>query len=264
MTQADWATVGIGSSLHPLDAALDYIRERGGPVLGLYLVAMVPFSVAVLFLIDAVTIPQRAALPFGCALLAGATLWRWGFLGAAQRRVQADLRGEPPLPLRRRLGMILVAKLMLSIVVLWGGLLVVPAFYGAYVSGIAVPLLLESDGHVGPLLRKACGWVHRARRRLTRMGLALSAALALAFVATLALHWFLMETVLPSLLGLNVEDLWLTLRGKAWGLCATYFLFLGFDFYWTVASVMVFYDLQARQLGSDLRLRLRLLSEARR
>lgn len=96
------------------------------------------------------------------------------------------------------------------------------------------------------------------------IGVAITMALLLAVVAVFALHWFLMETVLPSLLGLNVEDLWLTLRGKAWVLCVAYFLFLAFDYFWTVASVMVFYDLQSRQLGSDLRLRLRLLSEARR
>lgn len=261
-TRADWATVGAGSCLHPLDAAAEYLRERGPRVVPLYVVAMAPFSAAMLYVIDVVTSQFRSALPFACLLLSLATLWRWGWLAAAQRRVQEDLRGDPPLPLWGRLAKIVLAKLALSVVVLWGSLMVLPAFYGFFVSGVAVPVLLESAGPATRQLTRALSWVHDGAGRLSRVALALSLAVLLTALATLVLQLFLVHTVLPSLLGLEVADLRLTVWSAAWLLCLGYFLFVAFDLYWAVASVMVYYDLQSRRLGSDLRLRLRLLREA--
>lgn len=254
--RADWATVGTSSALHPLDAAVEYLRERGGRVLPLYLVAMAPFTGAMLFLIDVVTSQDRAALPFGCLLLALATVWRWAWLAAVQCRVQQDLRGETPHALWRRLGKLLVTKLALSVSLLWGAFLLVPAFYGFYLSGIAVPTLLEGDGRAVPELCKALGWIQNAAGRLFKIGLALGVAFQLALLAVFVLQLFLVGTALPSLLGLDVADLSLTLGSYAWTLCVLYFVFVVFDLYWVVASVLVFYDLQSRRLGTDLRLRL--------
>ena len=73
----------------------------------------------------------------------------------------------------------------------------------------------------------------------------------------------LLGTVLPSLLGLDAQDLRLTMQGPAWSLSVGYFLFVAFDLLWTVASVFVFYDLRSRRLGADLRLRVQALREGR-
>ncbi|MFP4055248.1 MAG: hypothetical protein ACLF0G_00085 [Candidatus Brocadiia bacterium] len=260
-TRADWASVGTGSCLRPLDAATEYLRERGWRVLPAYIVAMAPCSAVVLLLIDVVTGEQRSALPFACLLLTLAVLWRWGWLGAAQRRVQADLRGEPPLRLRRRLVAVLVARLAAAVVALWGAVLVVPAFFGFYISAIAAPILLERPGPAARQLRRALAWVSHASKRLMKTALVLVALSLVALLAVEVLQAAVVGLVLPGLLGLDTAALALTVRSWPWQMCLLYFLFVGFDLYWTVASVMVFYDLQARRLGTDLRLRLGLLRE---
>jgi hypothetical protein len=259
--QPDWAVLDTGARLRPLDAAVSYLRQRGLRVLPLYIMAMAPFSVAVLLLIDAITIQDRPAIAFACLLLTGATLWRWLGVAAVQRRVQHDLRGEPPLPLRKRAVSIVLAKLTLSPLVLWGSLVILPGIYGLFLSAVSVPVLLEAEGAATSRMLKAFGWVQDAVRRLSRVWLALVVLAGMAALAVLILHVFLLGTVLPSLLGIDAQDLRLTMQGPAWSLSVGYFLFVAFDLLWTVASVFVFYDLRSRRLGADLRLRVQALRE---
>ena len=128
---------------------------------------------------------------------------------------------------------------------------------------LAVPLLLEESSPALDEILKALGWINGAAGRLTRMLLALSAAALLLGAGILAPQLLLVDFVMPDLLSLNIAQIALTLRGWPWFLCLTYILFLVLDGYWTVASVFVFYDLQARRLGTDLRLRIQVLREGR-
>ncbi|MBI4585992.1 MAG: hypothetical protein HY717_18435 [Planctomycetes bacterium] len=225
-------------------------------MLPLYLAAMAPYSAAMLFVIDAISTQHRSALPFWSALLTLATLWRWLWLPAVQRRVQEDVRGEPTLPLGKHLAKILLIKAGASFAILWGGLIVIPAFYGFFLSAFAAPALLESGGGMFREVKRALLWIHHSARRFAGVSLALTVAFMAAGLGAFLLQLVMISTLLPSLLGLEAADLSLTLRSWSWFLCLAYLLFVLFDYYWTVASVMVFYDAQSRQLGSDLRLRL--------
>src|SRR6266850_5500193 len=95
--QPGWQSSDTRSSLHSLDAAWEYLRNHGSRVFLGYLVAMLPFSAAILYIIDIVSSQSRSSLANGCMLLTAATGWRWLWLSRVQRRVQEDLKGEPPL-----------------------------------------------------------------------------------------------------------------------------------------------------------------------
>jgi hypothetical protein len=250
------------SALWALDVAVNYLRRFGHRVLPVYLVAMGPFSAAVLWLIDAIAAQDQSVLPFGCALLVLATLWRWGWLSVVQWRVQRDCRGEPPLLLRRRLAAILLLRLLAATSITWGLLLIIPFFYGFFAAGFIAPLLLEWEGPATARVFESLQRLQDARERLGRVLGALAAAGLAALVTAVVWHLLLLGTLLTSILGFETADIALTLRGTSWVLAVGYFLFVVFDVFWTVASVILFYDLQARRLGSDLRLRLRALREA--
>ncbi len=251
-----WMASGGRSPLFPLDEAVDYLTARSARVLPLYLAAMAPYSAAMIFMIDAITTQHRSALPFWSALLTLATLWRWLWLPAVQRRVQEDVRGEPTLPLGRHLAKIVLIKAAASAAIFWGGLIVIPAFYGFFLSAFAAPVLLESGGGAFRSLKRALVWIHHSARRFAGVSLALTAAFLAAWLGIFLLQVVMTSTILPSLLGLEAADLTLTLRSWSWFLSLAYLMFVLFDYFWTIASVMVFYDAQSRQLGSDLRLRL--------
>lgn len=251
-----------GAALWALDAAVHYLRRFGHRVLPVYLVAMAPHSLTVLWLIDAIAAQDRSSLPLGCGLLALATLWRWGWLSLIQWRVQRDCRGEPPLPLRRRLAAILLLRLSAALAITWGMLVIVPFYYGFFAAGFLAPLLLEQPGSAVSRVIAGLPQLLNARKRLEKVFGALAAAGLAALLTTLVWHLFVLGTLLTSILGFETADVALTLRGTSWVLSVGYFLWVVFDVYWTVASVILFYDLQARRLGSDLRVRLRTLREA--
>lgn len=247
------------SSLLALDEALEYVRQRPDRILPPYVLGMVPFSGAMFFLLDAVASRHVGVLPFGCLLLTLATLWRWAWTAVAQRRVQQHLRGDPPSPLRPHLLDYLVIRLMASALITWGSLIILPAVYGIFLAGFAAPLLLEGEGRVLPKVRKTLGLINRSMGRLGKAGLALTMSGLLLLAGVMGMQSLLLGGILPSVLGLDASDLVLTMSSSHWLLCLFYFLFLVFDFYWTVASVMLFYDLRSQRLGGDLRRRLQLL-----
>ncbi|MAE63486.1 MAG: hypothetical protein CMJ18_04370 [Phycisphaeraceae bacterium] len=255
------AVLGGPSAFEPMDAAFDYLLRRGWRVLPLYVVAMAPFSAVMLLVIDSISSEHRSALPASCALLTAATLWRWAWLVAVQRRAQEDVRGEPPLPLRRRLLTILVVRLFSNSAMTWGGILLVPAFFGFFLGGMAAPMALEHDRRAWPLIRSTLGWIGAAAGRLGRVSLILGVLILLMTIGVAVLQALMVGTLLSSLLGLDVEDLKLTMGGSSWTLCVLYLLYLLYDLYWTVLSVMLYYDLQARRLGTDLRARIRALEQ---
>ena len=240
----------------PLDVALEYLRGNIWRLLPPYLTAMAPFSGAVLLAIDVVTSEHRANVAGACALLTLTTCWRWGWLAVVQRRVQADLRREPPRPLLPRLATILLLRLYANFALLWGSLIVVPAFYALFISGFATPMVLERPAGMWSQTRQMLRWIHGAAGRLGKACIALAVLWALLAASAFALQLFAVHSVLPSLLGQRTADLAVTVASSSWTMCVFYFLFVLFDLYWTVASVVIFYDLQSRRLGTDLRSRL--------
>lgn len=255
-----------GSCTAPLDAAVEYLRVRGARVFPLYVLAMAPHAIVVKWLLDAIVAEQRDALSGWCALLTLATVWRWIWLARIQAMVQSDLGVLPPRPERefwKRLIPILQVRLVSNIAVTWGGLIVFPAFYGLFIGSFAAPLFLENPGPVLPNLGKSISWIHNSTRRLMRITLAMTIVAVLILVAAFVAQLLLTSTVLPSLLGLDTADLGVTLNSWAWRLTVFYFLFLILDGYWTVASVLIYYDSQSRRLATDLKSRLRNVTEGR-
>ena len=78
----------------------------------------------------------------------------------------------------------------------------------------------------------------------------------LLLVAIVIGQTILAQTVLPNLLGIDTADLNVTLDSWAWRLGILYFVFLLLDLFWTVASVLIYYDSQSRRTATDLRTRL--------
>ncbi|MHC4887385.1 MAG: hypothetical protein ACYTGH_20100 [Planctomycetota bacterium] len=251
-----------GPTLGSLDLAIDTLRTDWSRLIPLYLWAMLPFSGAMVLLIDAVSSEHRAALPFACFLLTAATVWRWIWLSVFQRSVQNRLRGEAATAVWRRLPTILLTRAFCSLGLTWGSVLLIPGFYSLFLAGFAAPLFLEEDGPGLRQIRTGLGYINGATGRLIRIALALSLSTLLLLVGMGSFQVFLVKTVLPEFLGINTSALEVTVFGGTWMLCTLYLLFLILDLLWTTASVFLFYDLQARRLGSDLRGRIQAIREA--
>ena len=249
------------SALAPMDEAIQYLRDRPWRVLGPYLLGMTLYSVAVLAVIDVIASQHRAAIPEMAAMLTVATAWRWVWVAVAQRRVQEDLLNEPPPALWRRLPRLLWVRLWANFALVWGGLVVIPAYYGLFLSGFATPMVLEQETHTWPQIKNTLSVIHKASGRLTRVTSAMTVTLLLLAVSVFALQVFMVHTVLPSLLGLDSADLALTMSSWSWFLCMCYFLFVAVDLYWSVLAVVLFNTIKSRRLGTDLRARLRDLEQ---
>lgn len=248
---------GGDSCAAPLDDALTYVRYRGGGVLPMYLLAMAPHAMVMLMAVDALAMRSFAAVREVSVLLTVATLWRWVGLALVQRRVQIDLRGEAPSAIWRRLPGIVMVRLYANVAIVWGGLLVIPGFYGLLISTTVTPAFLEGDTSSWASLRRLFGWISGGSNRLLRTVAAASVIGLMLMLSLLFVQILLVYTALPSLLGLSASDLSLTVGSWSWVICMGYLLFLMMDFYWAIAGVFLYYDLQASRLGTDLRARLR-------
>jgi hypothetical protein len=254
-----------GPCTAPLDSAVEYIRIRFDRVLAFYLVAMIPHAVVINNLIGAVVLQRRSWLTENCILLIGATIWRWIWLAALQFNMQSDLGVITNAGSRRffrRLPAILQIRLLSHVTILWAGWLIIPAFYGVLIGSFAAPLLLESDEPAWKRIRAAMSWIHHSGSRLTRISFSISALLVLLIFASFIGQLILSQTALPSLLNIDTADLSLTLASWSWRLTLLYLLLLLLDAFWTVASVMIYYDSQSRRLATDLRFRVQNLTEA--
>lgn len=256
----EWVWLDRRSSIACLDVALVYLRRELGRLAPLYLIAVLPLAAVMLMAIDAISTQRRSLAVVLAAALTLATVWRWIFLAVIQRRVQADLRGQHPLPVRRRLGAIVLGRLIANTAMTWGSVLIVPGLWGFFASAFVSPAVLEGEGSVRKRLAQAI--TLGSSNRLMRILVALTIGFLLLLLSVIALNIMLVNDVLGSAMGIDTADLTITFQSLSWSITVMMLMFLLFDFYWTVASVFVFYDQQSRPLGTDLRLRLAAFREA--
>lgn len=248
------------STLLPLDRAVEYARENLFTLLPIYALSAAPMTLAMYYAIDIVSSQHRSALPLVCLLLVPATLWRWTGLAFLQRRVQSDVRGTPALSVRSRLHWILLLRLYGNFMLTWASIVFVFAPPGLILSGLATPLLLDQPGPVGAIVHQGFKWTRDSAGRLMRMISALSILSLVVLLAVVLLHVIVLEILLPNLTGYESPEQKLTVYSAAWYLSVGYALFLLFDFYWAIASVFIFDDLQSRRTGSDLKRQLALVA----
>ncbi len=251
-----------GPCTAPLDAAAEYLRRRIDRVLPMYVLAMAPHAVVTGLLIEAVVGERRSDAAEYCLLLAAATVWRWVLLSKLQSMVACDLQGVRGTRFWSRLAPILLIRLYSNIAITWGSLLAgVPAFYGLYAGSFAAPLLLENSQPTLARLAVAFSWIQHSARRLFRISLAVTAIALYMTLAIFVCQYLLTQSYIPSLLGLNTGQFILTLNSWPWRLGIIYFVFLAIDMFWTIASVVIYYDSQSRRVATDLRVRLAGMTE---
>jgi hypothetical protein len=262
MSAADFLNTQ-GSCIAPLDSAAEYIRHRLGEVIPLYVLAMLPYSIIVLLLIDAINSRQRLAVAQYCMYLVPATAWRWIWLARLQQRVQEDMQSRRAGRFWPRIPSILLLRVLASNAMVWGSFAVcVPTLYGLFVGGFAAPLLLENSDPAYGRFRSVISWVTHSAWRLTRVALAVGVGAGLLAVVLFVNQLILAQFILPSLLGVDAAELNLTLNGWAWRLSFLYFFFLLVDCFWSVAAVILYHDSQSRRMATDLRIRLHNMAES--
>lgn len=267
------------SWLSPIDRAVEYLRLRIRRFLPVYLLAVLPQSMVVLVAIDAVASHHRSVFDVVALMLVGTTIWRWIGTAMVQHRIQSDIRGDSNRMWWKRLPVILSIRFIAAAGIVWGPLLMlntwrsvffvplwgIPFFatfvVGLLLAGMITPLLGESNANTAMLLRQLRGDVMKSKRRVLVVVLVMIVSALWLVLVAVGLQYFLLNAVIANLLGLDTSDLQLTFQGKAWWLGLAYLIQLGFDLLWTVVSVMLFYDLQSRRLGSDLRYRLQFLND---
>ncbi|MBX9656714.1 hypothetical protein K2Y11_24110 [bacterium] len=267
------------SWLSPIDRAVEYLRLRIRRFLPVYLLAVLPQSMVVLVAIDAVASHHRSVFDVVALMLVGTTIWRWIGTAVVQHRIQSDIRGDSNRMWWKRLPVILSIRFIAAAGIVWGPLLMlntwrsvffvplwgIPFFatfvVGLLLAGMITPLLGESNANAAMLLRQLRGDVMKSKRRVLVVVLVMIVSALWLVLVAVGLQYFLLNAVIANLLGLDTSDLQLTFQGKAWWLGLAYLIQLGFDLLWTVVSVMLFYDLQSRRLGSDLRYRLQFLND---
>lgn len=242
-----------------LDIALDYVRQNLLSLGPWYVLAILPMSAVVLLTIDVIMTQRRVLVPVICVALIAATLWRWVIQAIIQRRIQIELSGEEVASVWRCLGSIIVGRLVANAALTWGSFLLFPGLWGFFASGFVTPAALSPSSTVTLGLKRAMGM--NTSGRLIRVSFALTFATMLVVLGIVVMQVLVVYLILPSLMGINSSAILLTMQSFAWTMAVAYCLYLLFDFYWTVASVFVFYDQQSRRLGVDLKLRLSMLEE---
>ncbi|GJM24071.1 MAG: hypothetical protein DHS20C16_04860 [Phycisphaerae bacterium] len=255
--QAQYESSRASSDLASMDAAAEYVRKNLSTILPMYVVAMLPFSAAIMLTIDIVTSQYRAMTLLTSWCLVAATLWRWAWLAALQRRVQAVIRGGEPHKIRGRLLSILFLRLVASACMTWGSLVIAPGIYGFLIGGMATPLHLEPSDRPKDQIKTVISWITSSQKRLLKILTSLSFLYVLGLICFYALIRIVLGTLLPTFLGIDPSDMGFTLESWTGILVVSYLVGLVFDLYWAVLSVMIFYDLQSRRLAPDLRVRIR-------
>lgn len=249
------------SALAPLNTAAEYLKYDGFTVLPYYTAAMLPFSIVMYFIIDSLSAKDVTTLAALSALLVAATFWRWLWLALLQRHIQTFIRGnQPPYSIKNKFKDIMLTKILCSFCWSWGSFVIIPFHFGFFLTAICVPALLENDKRLLKANRETLGLINKSFGKLIKVS---SALLLLASITTISIFIFqslIVHTALPSWLGIEIADLSITSSNIVWILTVFYFIFLIWDFFWTIVSVMLFYDMQARASGRDLLIKIERLS----
>ncbi|MEM9752300.1 MAG: hypothetical protein AAF916_02845 [Planctomycetota bacterium] len=243
--------------MHPLDLAAAYLRRCGGAVLAWYAIAMAPLLVAGWFWIDAASAEDRGAVRGAGLFVVAAMVWRWAWLVPVQATVMRDT-GMPVRYTAGRIGAAVLSRLASHILIVWGGLVIFPGFFGFYVGSFVTVALLsaERDTAIGAGVQRTLGLTWTNLGGLLRHTWA-SLALLLIWALTLLLTVNLSVTlVLPSLMGIDTTDLRLAMTGPAWWLGMGMLGWVVFDIYWQVSAVFTVRQLEAQRSGGDLFARL--------
>lgn len=257
---------GSGQSINAgrasLDASAAYLRHRGQAVIGWYLVAIGPLLLAAWWWIGSVASGDRLSLGPASVAITLAMLWRWAWLVKVHQQVMRDVG-----MIDRKLNTGLVVQIVLFRLIAhvgmgWGALLILPGVWSFYLSAFITPVMLMTDKPAASALRYTLGLITQHLRLLVRHGCMLTLLALLTLLAMGVSQAFLTSTVLPSLLGVDASDLAITLSSSVWWMFMGLMVMLAFDLYWSVGSVLLLQQLEARQTGADLRARLGALAEA--
>ena len=102
--------------------------------------------------------------------------------------------------MRRRVFYIILLRLISNCAIVWGMFLLVPSFFGFFISGFAAPLLLEDEGRIVPLTIKGIKWVNNSSRRLIRLLAGFILLFMLILLGVFVLQHFLLGPVFSSIL----------------------------------------------------------------
>lgn len=300
-----WLLEGVGGqggapALWSLDQSLEYLREHFVSAVWRYMLAMLPFTLAMIFITQAVATGRRADVNVLCVVLTAATVWRWIGLAFMQRQIQIDIAGPRAVPIRAVIPSIVCARAICNFAITFGVLiivlvfrgysplilmvpfLIVPATFGMFLSVIAAPLYLSGEwasppapsapaataaplsapppvlkpARIGPTISNAIEWIWRAKGRLWRMSWALTIGSLLVGLLTLAFQAAVSSSTLADWFGLDAAKTRVIVNSVGWLILSSYLQFILFDLYFHIVGVFLFYDLQARRLGSDLFARL--------
>ncbi len=246
----------------PLDAAVEYIRLRLGWIFPLYVLAAGPLILLGMAAISTIVTHDATATPFFALLALPALVWRWCWLTVIQARVQEELSAKRPSGVLKRLPFVLVIRLAIAPLVLWGtGLLIFPALMAMAAGTMATPLLLDAPNTGWKQIKKLFRHSIASGRAMKLAGL-----LALIFIALGSGIYGVLELlgqfILPSLMGVSDPRISLIINSSAMALGFDFFTLLALDLLWCVTGVILYNELEARRTGADLRVRLQSQMEA--
>lgn len=259
-TEADFGGGGQGV-LDALDGAMVFIRAHAGEMVLRYLLVSGPLILASLFWIEAVALEDRRGVRWVSLLVMLGVVWRWGVAGWLQAWVMRSVgMRRVSRPGQRALASV-IARLYAHVGTVWLGLLVLPALLCTVLLGVVSPLLMREQGAAWPIIRRGLVQIYLSLGVVSGQLSLVFLLFVLVWINALTGQSLMVETVLPSLLGLDTADLRLWMVSLPWQLGMLLMLMLVFDGYWMVVGVMVADQLQARRSGSDLDRRLDGLSQ---
>ncbi len=230
--------------------------------MGWYMLAITPLLASAWWWIACVASGDRSAMGLASGGLTAAMLWRWGWLAKVQQVVMRDM-GMPTVSLDiSRVSHIVLVKLVANVGMSWGSLLILPGLWCFYVSSFIAPATLSPDRHENSAMRYSITLVAHHLGLLARHGALLSLFVLMALIAAGVAQAFMINDIMPSLMGVDSADASISMSNVSWILFSILVVLLLFDLYWSVGAVLLKQQLEARRTGSDLMARLVVLRDA--
>lgn len=214
------------------DDTLDFIRTHGGGLLPVYAGLTFPFAMACVFFIEAVNSRNTPALPLCAFFLLVTGFVRWLGGAAVQRRAQAIRQGRAAPS--------------------WAAM-----FRSFFFLRFALQPMLAGPLAIDPLTRAkplaSCFKVRGANRRFFTTFLAVTTLFyCIAMLQILAFHYFLLEIILPGVLGFDSQVFRAVLYSRFWWMSLFVVFMLATEFFELVAGVLAYESLASRWSGADL------------